>query len=120
MDHINTYFTNTALDQSKSVAIRAAVGLAKKTLNCYFSLTDSSEVYQIVMGESMFRVLHLNIILITTFHSSIAPSPQTQVFQVGKISGSTQQKSLSVPNSRKTTLLMRLRKQQWHHCQVTR
>jgi hypothetical protein len=56
MDHIDMYFTNMALDQSKSVAIRAAVGLAKKTLNRYYSLMDSSEVYRIVMGESLFYI----------------------------------------------------------------
>ncbi|KIK82107.1 hypothetical protein PAXRUDRAFT_90683, partial [Paxillus rubicundulus Ve08.2h10] len=33
-----------------SQAIYTAVSLTKSTLNCYYSLTDSSEVYYIAMG----------------------------------------------------------------------
>jgi hypothetical protein len=51
IDQIDTYFTTTALNRTKSVSICAAAGLATKTLNCYYSLTDSSEVYWIVMGK---------------------------------------------------------------------
>jgi hypothetical protein len=51
MDHIDTYFTNMiAPSSSKNPAIRAALEVAKKTLNRYYSLTDASETYQIAMG----------------------------------------------------------------------
>ncbi|KAF8834747.1 hypothetical protein BDN67DRAFT_873668, partial [Paxillus ammoniavirescens] len=44
MDHINKYLMTYSHDKSYSPAIRAAVSLAKSTLNHYYSLTDSSEV----------------------------------------------------------------------------
>ena len=51
MDHIDTTFTGYTLPGSeKPPAIRAAVEVAKKTLNKYYSLTDSSELYRIAMG----------------------------------------------------------------------
>jgi hypothetical protein len=51
MDHIDTYFTNAIAPSSrKSPAIRAALEVAKKTLNRYYSLTDASETYRIAMG----------------------------------------------------------------------
>lgn len=34
-------------------AIRTAMGLAKRTLNKYYELTDSSEAYRIAMSASM-------------------------------------------------------------------
>lgn len=49
--HIDTYFTTMACNVTKLVSIRATVGLAQKTLNRYYSLTDSSEVYRIIMSE---------------------------------------------------------------------
>jgi hypothetical protein len=53
MDHIDTVFTNAALPTSKNhPAIRAAVEIAKQTLNKYYSLTDASEPYRIAMGLS--------------------------------------------------------------------
>jgi hypothetical protein len=53
MDHIDTFFTNAiAPSGKKSPAIRAALGIAKKTLNRYYSLTDASETYRIAMGAS--------------------------------------------------------------------
>jgi hypothetical protein len=53
MDHIDTTFTNYTLPSSKKhPAIRAAVEIAKKTLNKYYSLTDASELYRIAMGVS--------------------------------------------------------------------
>ena len=39
IDHIDTYFTTMACDVTKLVSIHAAVGLAQKTLNRYYSLT---------------------------------------------------------------------------------
>ena len=51
MDYIDETFTNGVLDsKSLSPAIRAALKLAKMTLNRYYSLTDSSDVYRIAIG----------------------------------------------------------------------
>ena len=54
MDHINSVFTDATLPTSqKHPAIRAAIEVAKKTLNKYYSLMDSSELYRIAMSASM-------------------------------------------------------------------
>jgi len=50
IDYINETFTNGTLDQTLDPAIKAAIGLAKKTLNRYYSLTDLSDLYCIAMG----------------------------------------------------------------------
>jgi hypothetical protein len=51
MDRIDMYF-NKAMAPSgrKNQAIRAALKIAKNTLNRYYSLTDKSETYRIAMG----------------------------------------------------------------------
>ena len=51
MDHINNELTSYACNKKYQPSIRAAVSLTKKTLNQYYSLTDYSEVYRIVMSE---------------------------------------------------------------------
>ena len=51
MDHIDEVLTTHSRDHSFISPICATVGLAKKTLNCYYQLTDSSEVYRIAMGK---------------------------------------------------------------------
>ncbi|GLB43827.1 hypothetical protein LshimejAT787_1500110 [Lyophyllum shimeji] len=49
IDRIDTLFT-TALKPTENVpAMRAAIKMAKRTLNRYYSLTDGSEVYRIAM-----------------------------------------------------------------------
>ncbi|KAJ7580325.1 hypothetical protein C8J56DRAFT_731630, partial [Mycena floridula] len=50
MDRIDALLTGQA---SKSIhpSVKIAVLLAKKTLNRYYSLTDTSDVYRIAMGE---------------------------------------------------------------------
>ena len=51
MDHIDTTFTNATLPTSKNnPAVQAAISIAKKTLNKYYSLMDYSELYWITMG----------------------------------------------------------------------
>ena len=51
MDHIDTHFTESiAPSGKKSRAMRSALETAKKTLNRYYLLTDSSETYRIAMG----------------------------------------------------------------------
>jgi hypothetical protein len=51
MDHIDEVLTSQSLDSDYEPAIRAALGLAKKLLNRYYSATDHSEVYRIAMGK---------------------------------------------------------------------
>lgn len=59
MDHIDTHFTNAILPTSKTnPAIRAAIGLGKRTLNRYYSKTDKVEVYRIAMGECLLNFLN--------------------------------------------------------------
>ncbi|KAF5377290.1 hypothetical protein D9615_006461 [Tricholomella constricta] len=50
MDHIDKVLTTASINNVMfSPAIRAALSLAKKTLNKYYTLSDSSEVYRITM-----------------------------------------------------------------------
>lgn len=50
MGYINNCLSAHTNDCSLSSTIKASLGLGKKTLNWYYSLTDSSEVYHIAMG----------------------------------------------------------------------
>jgi hypothetical protein len=54
MDHIDHILTTHSIDNKYQPAIRAALGLAKKTLNRYYNLTDDSEVYRIAMSTFLF------------------------------------------------------------------
>lgn len=54
MDIINDRLTEKAIDPSLSPAIRTAIGLAKKTLNRYYSKTDDNECYRIAMSGFFF------------------------------------------------------------------
>ncbi|PBK83685.1 hypothetical protein ARMGADRAFT_1136613 [Armillaria gallica] len=50
MDHIDTVLATAALDDVKfSAPIRAALAVAKDTLNIYYDKTDQSRVYHIAM-----------------------------------------------------------------------
>jgi hypothetical protein len=54
MDIIDEKLTMDSLDRSRfDSSIRASLGLAKKTLNRYYNMTDWSEVYRIAMGAFM-------------------------------------------------------------------
>src|ERR1700722_769396 len=55
MDHIDEVLTTQATNLSLDPAIQASLGLAKKTLNRYYTLMDSLEVYRIAMG--VFQLL---------------------------------------------------------------
>ncbi|KIK77423.1 hypothetical protein PAXRUDRAFT_166904, partial [Paxillus rubicundulus Ve08.2h10] len=82
MDHIDEKLTTHSLDPTYTPAIRAALWIAKKTLNHYYQLTDSSEVYHIAMSEysTTFNLAyHTNTL--TTNTGSITPSTQTHVLQ---------------------------------------
>lgn len=50
IDHIDKYLTEKQKDESLATAVKAALALRKKTLNRYYLLTDSSDVYRIAMG----------------------------------------------------------------------
>jgi hypothetical protein len=47
MDHINQVLASQSLKRSFETPIRVALAMGKKTINCYYTLTDSSEVYRI-------------------------------------------------------------------------
>ncbi|TFY51080.1 hypothetical protein EVG20_g11174 [Dentipellis fragilis] len=49
MDHIDSTLATSATDMSLNAAIRASLGITKRTLNRYYNLTDSSELYRIAM-----------------------------------------------------------------------
>ncbi|KAF8997612.1 hypothetical protein BDQ17DRAFT_1248460 [Cyathus striatus] len=49
MDHINDCLTAATIDHTLPASIQTAAGLAKKTLNQYYSHTDESETYHISM-----------------------------------------------------------------------
>ncbi|TRM64767.1 hypothetical protein BD626DRAFT_381696, partial [Schizophyllum amplum] len=49
MDDIDCMLTTAEHDTKRPRAIRAAVTIAKRTLNRYYQLTDSSDVYRIAM-----------------------------------------------------------------------
>ncbi|KAG2738578.1 hypothetical protein P692DRAFT_201673926, partial [Suillus brevipes Sb2] len=49
MDLIDETLTTHSMNRQLLPSIRVAAGLAKKTLNRYYELTDSSEVYRIAM-----------------------------------------------------------------------
>jgi hypothetical protein len=53
MDHIDEYFTTKSRDQDISPAARLSITIAKRTLNRYYELTDSSDVYRITLGVSV-------------------------------------------------------------------
>jgi hypothetical protein len=58
MDLIDERLTTYSRNKKYSTSIRAAVRLAKRTLNRYYQLTDTSEVYRIAMGEFFFSPNH--------------------------------------------------------------
>ncbi|KAH9849692.1 hypothetical protein C2E23DRAFT_683819, partial [Lenzites betulinus] len=50
MDHIDNYLTNNArASSSLHPAIQSALGMAKKTLNRYYKISDMSATYRIAM-----------------------------------------------------------------------
>lgn len=57
MDYIDKRLTNQGRDRALAPSIRSALGLAKKTLNRYYTRTDESEVYRIAMSESLAFLL---------------------------------------------------------------
>jgi hypothetical protein len=52
MDLIDEHLTTESINRALSVPIRAALSIAKTTMNKYYTKTDLSEVYRIAMGEN--------------------------------------------------------------------
>ena len=75
MDHINKKLTSDSINHTKyEVSIRASLNLTKKTLNRYYNMTDSSEVYRIAMG--MFLILVLYMFYRYLFYCNIVLHPR--------------------------------------------
>jgi hypothetical protein len=91
MDIIDKKLTTDSLNRSKFEApIRAALGLAKKTLNRYYNLTDSVEVYRITMGTYFMYFLYLNtLIYVITQCYTLDTSSNISRMPAGRMSGST-------------------------------
>ena len=51
MDKCDKFLTDCSRNEKLDPAIRVACNIAKGTLNCYYSLTDTSKVYRIAMGK---------------------------------------------------------------------
>ena len=64
-------------------AIRAAIRLARKKINRYYSLTDLSSVYRIAMGN---LIIYLFVAILIPTHST-SPRPQTRVFLATELGG---------------------------------
>jgi hypothetical protein len=62
MDHINEHLTTAAIDNCYPLAIKAALAISKKALNCYYDKTDNSEVFRIAMGTNSLFILNLFLI----------------------------------------------------------
>jgi hypothetical protein len=57
MDHIDEHLATAAIDNEYPLAIKVALAIGKKTLNCYYNKTDHSEVFRIAMGMYFFTLL---------------------------------------------------------------
>jgi hypothetical protein len=57
MDHIDKHLATAAINNEYPLAIKAALVIGKKTLNCYYNKTDHSEVFRIVTGMYFFTLL---------------------------------------------------------------
>ena len=52
IDYIDQELTTNALDSTKySLPIRTGLAMGRKTLNCYYSKMDYSNVYRIAMSK---------------------------------------------------------------------
>lgn len=67
-------------------AIRTAMGIAKRTLNKYYELTDSAEAYRIAMGMYCILVAH-NLTANYACTSSASSQLQDGLLQEGWLGG---------------------------------
>ena len=75
MDHIDKRLATDTCNSRFNHAIRASLGVARKTLNRYYTLTDMSEVYQIAIGTFVPPPSLLFSILTTFFAPHIVLHP---------------------------------------------
>ncbi|KAL1733409.1 hypothetical protein EV714DRAFT_204398, partial [Schizophyllum commune] len=54
MDNLDEQLSTISINDALEPAIRAAAGLAKRTLNHYYSLTDDADAYRVAMGASQY------------------------------------------------------------------
>jgi hypothetical protein len=59
MDHIDQHLTTSSLNRTYGTAVHVALALGKTTLNRYYNLTDSSEVYRVAMSKPLFVLMLL-------------------------------------------------------------
>jgi hypothetical protein len=57
MDHIDKHLTTAAIYNKYPLAIKVALVIGKKTLNCYYDKTNHSEVFKIAMGTYFLALL---------------------------------------------------------------
>jgi len=74
MDHIDEVLSSQSLDRQYNISIRASLGLSKKTLNHYYSMTDMFEVFRIAMGMYLTNLSTSSTNCIVS--TSTAPSAQ--------------------------------------------
>lgn len=60
MDHIDQVLASQSVSRKFDAPIRVALALGKKTLNCYYTLTNTSKVYRIAMSASRFLLSPLS------------------------------------------------------------
>jgi hypothetical protein len=95
MDHIDTVFTNAALPSSNlNPAIRVAVGIAKKTLNRYYSLTDASESYRVAMSKLIPTIFKTAFLIIVYKFFTLVTNLPTSEPQDGPMNGLRRQRKL--------------------------
>jgi hypothetical protein len=76
MDHIDQVLASQSVNRTFDAPIRVALALGKKTLNRYYTLTDSSEVYRIAMSMSRFSPFFL----VLTFSLVVHPRHKLAYF----------------------------------------
>jgi len=80
MDHIDEKLTSDSINHTKyEASIRASLNLAKKTLNRYYNMTDSSEVYRIAMG--MYHLLPFSMYADICYYAVLHPQHKLAYFK---------------------------------------
>ena len=81
MDVIDEQLMNNSLNRTKyDTPISASPGVAKKTLNRYYNMTDWSEVYRIAMGRLIF-IWHVHLLIDSPLTESATSTTQTCILQ---------------------------------------
>ena len=69
MDHINKHLATAALSTDYPKAIKAALTIGKKTLNCYYNKNDHSENFQITMSTFSVFITFNHYLIFILFRS---------------------------------------------------